>query len=273
MQGCIAASSSSQSRRDDLGIHVRLVPSPSILHTQIADVIDPNTIRHSPIPFAPLVGIGTSVAAGAGTYAVARVRIARYLERANKEYFASRGLLARIAKQDTLPQIVGQSANAPLLAPLPRNLNPSNGAVTMPSLRDRRLQALGQHIARIEFCDLPAPQEESNVLDKLSAKMAARKAKKQEEKMVEESLKNQEEEAKERDKLVKEEMKIERKMEKARVKGKSEDQVKLHKELRKAREEYEEKVGEGGEKEWKAAKKFLFVVVQNAPPAAAIANS
>ena len=44
---------------------------------------------------------------------------------------------------------------------------------------------LGSHVARIEFCDLPAPQEESNMLDRMSAKMAARKAKKQEEKMVE----------------------------------------------------------------------------------------
>lgn len=226
---------------------------------------------YSPIPFAPLVGLGTQVAAGAGTYAVAKVRIARYLERANKEYFAPRGLVARIAKQDTLPQIVGQSANAPLLAPLPRQRDFTNGAITMPSLRDRRLQALGSHIARIEFCDLPAPQEESNMLDKLSAKMAARKTKKQEEKILEEALKNQEEEAKEREKLMEEEAKIGRKMEKARAKGNSGDQAKLQKDLRKAREEYEEKVGEGGEKEWKAAKKFLFVVVQNAPAAAASA--
>ena len=229
---------------------------------------------YSPIPFAPLVGLGTSVAAGAGTYAVTRVRITRYLERANKEYFAPRGLIARIAKQKTLPQIVGQSENAPLLAALPRYGNGTDGSVTtLPSLRERRLQALGSHVARIEYCDLPAPQEESNMLDKLSGKMAARKAKKQEEKMVEDVLKNQEEEAKERGKLVKEERKIGHKMEKARAKGKRKDQVKLEEELVEAREEYEKKVGEGGEKELKAAKKFLFVVVQNAQAAAATVDS
>lgn len=173
-----------------------------------AGFTDPNVFRYSPIPFATLVGLGTSVAAGAGSYATARVRITRYLERANKEYFAPRGLLARIAKQNVLPQIVGQREDAPLLAPLPRHANNGNIAVTPPSLRDRRLQALGSHIARIEFCDLPAPQEEHNMLDKLSAKMAARKAKKQEEKIAEDSIKNQEEESKERAKLMKEEAKI-----------------------------------------------------------------
>ena len=231
-------------------------------------------LDYSPIPFAPLVGLGTSVAAGAGSYAVARVRITRYLERANKEYFAPRGLIARIAKQNVLPQIVGQSENAPLLAPLPRYGNGTDGSVTsLPSLRDRRLQALGSHVARVEFCDLPAPQEESNILDKMSAKMAARKAKKLEEKLVEDVLKNQEEEDKERGKLMKEERKIGQKMERARAKGKRKDQVKLEEELLEAREEYEKKVGDGGEKESKAARKFLFVVVQNVQAAAATVDS
>ena len=210
------------------------------------------------------------MAAGAGTYAVARVRITRYLERANKEYFAPRGLLARIAKQDVLPQIVGQPVNAPLLAPLPRHANDSHGSIALPSLRDRRLQALGSHVARIELYDLPAPHEEQNVLDKLSAKMAARKAKKQEEKMIEDSLKSQEDEFKEREKLMKEEAKIRRDMEKERSKG-SGKQAELEEKLWEARKEYEEKTGGGGagEKELKAAKKFLFVVIQNAQAAAA----
>lgn len=227
----------------------------------------------TPIPFAPLVGLGTQVAAGAGSYATARVRITRYLERANKEYFVPRGLLARIPKQNVLPQIVGQPENAPLLAPLPRHANYGNMSVTPPSLRDRRLQALGSHIARIEFCDLPARQEEHNMLDKLSAAMTARKTKKQEEKIVKESMKNQEEESKEKAKLMKEEAKIRQKMEKARSKG-SGTHAKMEQEMMEAREKYEEKAGEGGElgeKELKAARKFMFVVVQDAQQAAAAA--
>lgn len=243
-----------------------------------ADGADADAVAYSPIPFAGLVGLGTSVAAGAGTYAVARVRITRYLERANKEYFAPRGLSARIAKQNVLPQIVRQSENAPLLAPLPRHGNGTDGSITtaLPSLRDRRLQALGSHVARIEFCDLPAAQEESNLLDKMAAKMAARKAKKLEEKIVEDGMKGREEEGKERGKLMKEERKIGHKMEKARAKGDRKDQAKLEEELVEAREDYEKKVGkggEGGEKELKAARKFLFVVVQNVQAAAATADS
>lgn len=232
------------------------------------DVTDPSVVRYSPIPFAGLVGLGTSVAAGAGTYATARIRITRYLEQANQEYFAPRGLLARIAKQNVLPQIVGQPENAPLLAPLPRHASKSNGSITPPSLRDRRLQALGSHIARIEFCDLPTPQEEHNMLDKLSAKMTARKTKKQEEKIVKDSMKSQEEESKKKEKLMKEEAKIRQKMEKARFKG-SGNEAKMEGKMMEVREKYDEKAGEGGEKEMKAANKFLFVVVQNAQAAAA----
>ena len=53
-----------------------------------------------------------------------------------------------IAKNNVLPQTAGQSENAPLLAPLSRYWNGVAGAVTLPSsLRDRRVQALGSHIA------------------------------------------------------------------------------------------------------------------------------
>ena len=60
---------------------------------------------------------------------------------------------------------------------------------------------------------------------------------------------------------MKEERKIGHRTEKARAKGKRKDQVKLEEELVEAREEYKKKVGEGGEKEMKAARKILFVVV------------
>ena len=212
-----------------------------------------------PIPFAPLVGLGTNVIAGAAMYGTARVRITRYLERANKEYFIPRGLLARIAKQNTLPQTVGQSENAPLLAPLPAGAFDEGGPAHMPSLRDRRLNALGSHIARLEFVDLPARHEESNMLDKVSAKMVTRKAEKQEHKMDKKGSKRQE-------KLMRKEMKIERKMEKVEYEEHgARQQEKLMKLEGKLREK-QGKSGIGGEKETKAARKFLFVVVQNVPP-------
>lgn len=99
--------------------------------------------------------MGTSVAAGAGSYAVARVRITRYLERANTEYFHPRGLLASIAKQNTLPQLIHQSENAPLLAPLPSNISMGSGAANMSSSKSclRTILSFLGHAKRIvRFC-------------------------------------------------------------------------------------------------------------------------
>ncbi len=109
-------------------------------------------------------------------------------------------------------------------------------------------------------------------MDKLSAKMTARKIHKSEEKMVEEHMKHQEDEMKERQELVKEEAKIEAKMQKANYKGDRSELAKLESERMKARAKYEEKAGEGGGKEGKAARKFMFVVVQSLQAAAATAG-
>lgn len=232
-------------------------------------------LMQRPIPFASLIGIGTSIAAGAGSYAVARVRITRYLERANKDYFIPRGLLARIAKQNTLPQIVRQSETAPLLAPLPNVVN----AAQMPTLRDRRLQALGTHVAHIEYQDLPAQHEQGNMLDQLSAKMQARKAKKQEEKAVEHSSKYREDADKEMQDLRKEEAKLQKEMDKVIRKERGakqrEEVAKIEEKRMEAREKFQKKVGDvdgrggGGGKEDKAARKFMFVVVMDARAAQA----
>ena len=198
--------------------------------------------------------MGTSALSVAGMVAVARVRIKQYLTHVNKAYFMPRGLCARIAKQNSLPQWIGQSPDAPLLAPLPQGPDPAS----FPSIRDRRMAALRGYVADdLQFDGLPPHEEgkgESNFLDKMSAKMVARKQHKAEEKMYERHLKEQEEEAKERRKMEKEVAKIEKK-------GKG--TTKAEKEISKAREEYRDKTGEAGKKEIKAARKFLFVVVQD----------
>ena len=197
--------------------------------------------------------MGTSALSVAGMVAVARVRIKQYLTHVNKEYFMPRGLCARIAKQNSLPQWIGQSPDAPLLAPLPQGSDPAS----FPSIRDRRMAALRGYVADdLQFDGLP-PQEgkpEGNFLDKMSAKMVARKQHKAEEKMYERHLKEQEEETKERRKMEKEVAKAERK---------GRGTATAEKEISKAREEYRDKTGEAGQKEINAARKFLFVVVQD----------
>ena len=205
--------------------------------------------------------MGTSAIAAGGQFAVARVRITKYLERVNKEYFVPRGLLARIAKQNSLSPIIGQPLNAPLLAPIPAE---AVDAMSFPSLRDRRMQALGGYVAPIRYEGTGStPSDEKNVLDKLSAKMTARKARKAEEKMAEEHIKHREDELKEQQDLAKEEAKIRSKMQKANYKGDRSEIAKLEGELQKERAKCAEKIGEGGGKEEKAAGKFMFVVVQD----------
>lgn len=188
--------------------------------------------------------------------AVARVRITRYLERVNKEYFVPRGLQARIAKQNSLPQILGQPPDAPLLAPFPSVTEGSS----FPSLRDRRMQALSDYIAPIGYLGNSELSEEGNWLDKVSAKMSARTAQKSEAKMNKDHIKAMKDGSKE-------EAKMEEKIRKARSKGKQSKVAKL--EAERAQTHSDSPGGAGGTghrptaKEEKAAKKFMFVVVQN----------
>ena len=188
--------------------------------------------------------------------AVARVRITRYLERVNKEYFVPRGLQARIAKQTSLPQILGQPPDAPLLAPSP----PVADGSGFPSLRDRRMQALSQHIAPIQYKSDSELSEQGNWLDKVSAKMTARSAQKSEAKMNKDHFKTMKDGRKE-------EVKVEEKIQKAMSKGKKSKVAKL--EAKRAHIHSGspgDEVGisdKGSAKEAKAARKFMFVVIQN----------
>ncbi len=188
--------------------------------------------------------------------AVARVRITRYLERVNKEYFVPRGLQARIAKQNSLPQILGQSPDAPLLAPFP----PVTDGSAFPSLRDRRMKALSNYIAPIQYKSNAEVSEQGNWLDKVSAKMTARSAQKSEAKMNKDHLKAMKDGRKE-------EAKVEEKIQKAMSKGKQSKVAKL--EAHRAHIHSGSPGGElgvsdkGSAKEEKAAKKFMFVIIQN----------
>ncbi|CAD6575171.1 MAG: hypothetical protein ASARMPRED_007120 [Alectoria sarmentosa] len=190
----------------------------------------------TPIPFATLVGLGTSVAAGAGAYAVARVRITRYLEQANKDYFAPRD-----------PRITAMTID-PALSPRQETASIGFAYITDRILRPTGSAKGAQHV-RQTVSKNAGPQDEE-----AGRKNSAR--------YYEESRRG----SKEKAKLMKEEAKISQKMEEGWCKG-SGDQAKMEEKMMEAKEKYEEKAGEWGEKELKAANKFLFVVLQNAQAA------
>ena len=243
LQDCIPPSAAPQSGRDGHRFHVSLL-------FIFAQKRIPSLSRTSPLSSAFAIGAGIQAAAAGGMYAVARIRITRYLERVNKEYFMPRGLLARIAKQNSLPQILGQPPDAPLLAPIPL----TSDQTVFPSLRDRRMQALGRYVAPIQYLGSSNVSEEGNLLDKLSAKMTQRSATKAENKMNKDHMKNMKDARKDG-------AKIEEKMAKARAKGKTSKLAKLEGERA---EIHGEGMGGGSTaKEEKAARKFMFVVVHN----------
>lgn len=146
-------------------------------------------MRFRPIPFAFAVAMGVHAAAIGGMVTVARVRIHKYLETVNKEYFNPRGLQARIAKQQIIAEITHQPVEYPLLAQPNYVQSTGYGPPQNPTdLRDRRLDALKGFIAPLKFRDLPPSKVEHNMLDRLSAKMAAR----QQQKAARKALKKQE---------------------------------------------------------------------------------
>ena len=102
---------------------------------------------YRPVHYAAVAGIATNAVAVGGMVAVSRVRIKRYLERANAEYFIPRGLVARIAKQNNIHEITGQSPDAPMLI----DANTSGSDPTKaPDVIERRMAAFGNSIAPLQ---------------------------------------------------------------------------------------------------------------------------
>jgi len=195
--------------------------------------------------------MGTSAISTAGNIAVARTRVTRYLERVNELYFHPRGLQARIAKQNVLQGIVHEPQGAPLLAPFP----PTISYEAFLSLRDRRLQALGSHIAPLHFEASSDVSTESNMLDKVSAKMTAFTAQRSENKIAKKQMKHH-------GKDMKENAKIQEKMQKATRKGDMSKATHLEAEMH-GQDMQQGYHGKGAQKEQRSASKFLFVVIQS----------
>ena len=212
-----------------------------------------------PVPFGFAVAAGTSALAVGGMFAMARYRMGRYLKRVNQAYFFPRGLYATVAKQKNLSQLTGLPDNLPLLAP--PQLLPGTGtgmAGTVPRLRDRRLEAMGQHVAVIQYEDSPRNREE-NILDRWTSRSSERQSRKSEKRTLKKSMKDQ-------PKAIKREAKLERKVAKEKRKGDVEKVAKLERKLGRHQEIREEQgmtmnETSNSSKEEKLASKFLFVVV------------
>ena len=203
---------------------------------------------------------------------VSRVRISRYLKRANAEFFVPRGLVARIVKQNNVHELTGQSPDAPMLIDLAATgVDPS----TSPDIIERRMQAFGNTIAPLEHEDLPAKQQEQSTLDRMTAKMNAMKANRgsktaadgtkvsKEQAKLEKARKEREEEAAElRQKAEKKIAKKPKDTHKVQ-KDLEKDLAKLGEDAQSDEEKYAEKSGKGGKKMEKKMKRLMFIGVQS----------
>ena len=176
-----------------------------------------------------------------------------------------RGLYVSIAKQNAIPRITKQPADAPMLTGV-GGVDPANA----PPLRERRLMALGDSIAHLELAGLDAPKQEGNMLDKLSAKMLAHRTERKQYKSEKDARKEREKMQEEMEKLDEDVKKAERKANKEMRKkpGKAdrkyrEEMMKIDEKRREEQDKYREKVADGGKDEEKSARKLLWIVVQN----------
>lgn len=204
--------------------------------------------------------------------AVARVRITRYLKRANAEYFVPRGLVARIVNQNNVHELTGQSADASMLGD-PDAMN--FGLFGAPDIIERRMQAFGNTIAPLQYDNLPAKQKEDSALDRMTAKMNARKDNRGKGKTV-----NGNKIPKELAKL--EEARTKREAEAVKLRWKAEQEItkkpkdrhkvqkdlekelaKLEKDAQSDEEKYAEKLGKGGGKAEKKVKRLIYIGVQD----------
>ena len=113
------------------------------------------------IPLIPLAGRGIAALATSGSgHSGSRARL--YLERAKKEYFASRGLRLSIVKDNDLNTRLGIPAHAFRLAPLTKN-------TLTDTLRTRRLEGLAPYVAPLRF-DVPEEAKEIQGVHKMARK-------------------------------------------------------------------------------------------------------
>lgn len=105
-------------------------------------------------------------------------RARAYVETANNELFLSRGLKCKILKTKAMMLAVGCGSEVLTLPPLDTDIlfaAGSNGGFALDEPRTRRIRALGDCAAELQFEGLPGPGEVEGWWKKLGVKEAQRK--------------------------------------------------------------------------------------------------
>lgn len=107
-----------------------------------------------------LVGNALSLSAKAGTMVVSKTRTSAFLDAANRELFAPRGLKVQLATTKVLKARLGLSPEMKLV--------PAADNTTPQSFQTRAMHALEGFVAPLDF-DMPPAEQSVATLDRISA--------------------------------------------------------------------------------------------------------
>lgn len=241
-----------------------------------------NIVSMIPLHTAQMVGGAVNAASNIGTRVIAKSHTEMVLSKANKELFKPYGLQVQVAKLDAVAAI----ARMPILGPDGQVnkkcsiLQPlQNGEQSQfVTAQERRLQALGPWIERLDLEELPELAEGSNFLSKMHASASERGRAKGEKNMMKDRGKAQKEYSKDYEKAQKEYEKkmaeVDRDQAKAERKRKERSRERELRKVEKKRAEIEERFSQDmgkaekhrqkDDKEEASLRKLLFLIVTNA---------
>lgn len=157
---------------------VAQAPNPAIQAVQVAGT----GVGFVPHHWAQLASLGIGVGATVAGAATSETRTRMYMSKVNTDFFAPRGLKVSLVKDDHLRNVAGEDPYRTGIV----EMNPALGVVTV---AERRLQALTGYIAPLTF-NVPCPRQQSNKLDRLSARQVQSKIKKNREQAVKKAAKS-----------------------------------------------------------------------------------
>lgn len=129
-----------------------------------------------PIHHAQIISGAIQAVGKIGKAAVSKTRGTLFIQKANKDFFNPRGLKVELVTSEALKARSGMDPDMQLAAPFEHSADLS--------VHQRRMAALDGYTAPVTF-DVPPPNEETNVLNKMCAAQQKRTIAKQEKKVLE----------------------------------------------------------------------------------------
>ena len=143
----------------------------------------------APLPSIRYTGMGLALGAGLISSATSWVRAKSYVKRANEEMFLPRGLRCRVLKTKKMMPQVGHGAEKLELPPLDSLEWNDDDIGGSDDPRIRRVLALGDRVAPLQFEGLPPPEPMETWLKRWGSKSAQKQDAKMQKKLIKKRMK------------------------------------------------------------------------------------